>query len=140
MEEMIIREGANLVSKLVSHEGKDKVISTGKCPICDKVITFELDIENRSWNEELAGNLYQLFLLNHEICSSCRSLCEKWLKEHRDLALKLHLTYREVGNKLLEKRGKSVRIGEKSQVEEEEVEETDEVSQPNQAKIEVANG
>jgi len=110
MEELI-REGDNLVSTLVSNEDKEKVISKGKCPVCDKDIVFELDIINRDRNEELAGSIYELFLLNHEVCFSCRSLFERWVKEHKEFCDTHKLTYREVGNKFLSKMGKKPVIG-----------------------------
>jgi hypothetical protein len=128
--ETIIREGDNLVSTLVSNEGKDKVISKGQCPVCAKDIVFDLDIVNRDKTEALVGSLYELFLLNHELCFSCRSLFERWCREHKEFCEKHHIGFREVGNKFLEKAGKKPVIGLNTQEQEEEA--TEEVATPSQ--------
>lgn len=143
MEGVVIKEGANLISTLVNHEGKEQVISTGKCPVCDKEIVFTQDIIRRDRYEELAGSLYQLFLTNNEVCFSCNCVLCNWVKAHKGLCDRKHITYREVGNKYLEKQGKKPIIGltlvSNDEEEEAKVEETSVVSQPIQGKIEVNN-
>lgn len=128
MEGLVISEGDNLTSVLVENEGKQAVISKGLCPVCSQVITFEQIIDRKDWTEALCGSLYELFLQNHEVCLSCRNLFEKWIKEHKELADRKHITYRDVGNKYLEKLGKEPIIGTIIEETEDNDEETEEVS------------
>lgn len=136
MEGVVIKEGDNLTSTLVDNEGKQAVISIGKCPVCDKGITFEQIIDKKDWAEALCGSLYELFLMNHEVCFSCRVAFEGWIREHKELADKKGITYRDVGNKYLEKIGKKPVIG---FCEVPLDGDTEEVSSLNQLKDEVAN-
>lgn len=128
MEGLVLKEGNNVTSTLVDIEGKQAVISTGKCPVCDKVITFEQVISRKDWSEALCGSLYEFFLMNHEVCFSCRNVFEKWIQEHKELAERKHITYRDVGNKYLEKLGKEPVIGVSVEESDDDDEETEEVS------------
>ena len=86
-------------------------ILEGKCPVCNEGISFSVDNDMRIRANQLAGQLFEWFLSNNEICFNCRVIFEKWCREHAYFCEKHGLSYREVANKFLEKSGKEAIIG-----------------------------
>jgi len=92
-------------------EGKEVVEFSGPCPVCNKVITFNVSNDLRVNSNQLAAGIYEMFLNNNEVCFECRLKLENWVKVHKEFCLSKGLDYRAVGNRILEKMGKKPVIG-----------------------------
>ena len=105
----------------ISFSDDKKVVSfEGKCPVCNKGIVFSVENDMRKrWNQ-IAGQIYEWFLLNNEVCIECRQRFEAWCKAHKEFCTAHKIGPNDVANKFLEKLGKPPCIGTNSSEEEAE--------------------
>ena len=92
-------------------EGKELVLMSGKCSICNKVITFDVANDMRVSSNQLAVGIYEMFFNNNEVCFECRLKLESWVKAHKEFCNEKSLNYRDIGNQFLKKMGKQPVIG-----------------------------
>jgi len=91
------------------------------CPICGKVL-IRYNEEGEERHKQLERFLFETLEEVNEPCFECWLRLNRWIKEHKELCDKKKLSYYDVGNAILKKRGSKERMGFGSKELEEELE------------------